>query len=173
MFCWIDYENLLYFSDKMKEELDLSLLEQWMKDVGLVILNMDDWLLVQRGSFDFNLEGEPHHSLQLLINHPCAGLSGDFHQIVSNMIYCFKALLHCICIGQHLATVLELWGGAECWGSAAEEADRWRRVIESGSMIGQEITRLWTALRLEATQAALWLDAEVPKALACETVGIG
>ena len=68
MFCWIDYENLLYFSDKMKEELDLSLLEQWMKDVGLVILNMDDWLLVQRGSFDFNLEGEPHHSLQLLIN---------------------------------------------------------------------------------------------------------
>ena len=67
----------------------------------------------------------------------------------------------------------ELWGGAECWGSAAEEADRWRRVIESGSVIGQEINRLWAALRLEATQAALWLDAEVPKALACETVGIG
>ena len=34
-------------------------------------------------------------------------------------------------------------------------------------MIGQEITRAVT-LRLEATQAARWLDTQVPKALACE-----
>ena len=52
----------------MKEELDLPILEKWMEDLGLVILKMDDWLLVQRASFDFYLEGEPHNSLQLLIN---------------------------------------------------------------------------------------------------------
>ena len=40
-------------------------------------------------------------------------------------------------------------------------------------MIGQEITRLWAALRLEATQAAHWLDTEVPNALACEVSEIG
>ena len=33
----------------------------------------------------------------------------------------------------------ELWGGAECWGSAAEEADRWRRSIDSGSVISVSI----------------------------------
>ena len=67
----------------------------------------------------------------------------------------------------------ELWGGAVCWGSADNSADRWRRAIASGSQIGQEIIRLWAALRLEATQAAQWLDTEVPKALACEVSGIG
>ena len=32
-------------------------------------------------------------------------------------------------------------------------------------MIGQELTWLWVTLRLESTQAAQWLDAEVSKAL--------
>ena len=40
-------------------------------------------------------------------------------------------------------------------------------------MTGQELTWLWAALRLESTQAAQWLDAEVPKALACEVSKVG
>ena len=52
----------------MKEELELSPLEQWMEDLGLIILKIDDWMLVQRGSFDFYIDGEPHHSLHMLIN---------------------------------------------------------------------------------------------------------
>ena len=39
-----------------------------MEDLGLVVLMIDDWMLVQRGSFDFYLDGEPHHSLHMLIN---------------------------------------------------------------------------------------------------------
>ena len=61
----------------------------------------------------------------------------------------------------------------ECWGSAADSADRWRQAIASGSVISQEITRLWAALQLEATHAALLLDTEVAKALVRKVAGIG
>ena len=52
----------------MEKLLDLDLLENWLEDQELVIVKINGWMLLQRGSFDFHLEGEPHHSIQLLIN---------------------------------------------------------------------------------------------------------
>ena len=52
----------------MEQELDFELLEKWLEDLDILILKMNGWMLLQRSSFDLLLEGEPHHSIQLLIN---------------------------------------------------------------------------------------------------------
>ena len=64
-------------------------------------------------------------------------------------------------------------GGLECWGEEALPEGRWRVLLESGNIDGQELNRVWAALKTEASQAAHWLDRELEGTLAQEVESVG
>ena len=48
-----------------EEELDVASVASSM---GLAVVSVDAWMVVQRASFDLSLESEPYHAMQLMVN---------------------------------------------------------------------------------------------------------
>ena len=66
-------------------------------------------------------------------------------------------------------------GGEECFGEAAAHTGegRWRHLLEHGGRLGEELRATWDELRLEAGQAATWLEEELEDVLSVEAESIG
>ena len=43
------------------EELDVATVAS---EIGLAVVSVDAWMVVQRASFDLSLESEPYHAMQ-------------------------------------------------------------------------------------------------------------
>jgi hypothetical protein len=76
-------------------------------------------------------------------------------------------------LGEVFSALAKLWGGAECWGEAADHKDRWRLALALDSIVGREVQEVWERLQVQATQAANYLGEEMPKLLAVPVQGIG
>ena len=76
-------------------------------------------------------------------------------------------------LGDICPLLAESWGGPECFGEAANPAERWRVLLSSGCSEGAEVRRVWERLQREATASAAWLGEEVPSVLTVPVEGIG
>ena len=61
-------------------------------------------------------------------------------------------------------------GGEESFGEAAAVSGvgRWSHMLQNGGRLGEEVRRSWEELKLEATQAATWLEDELEGVLVSE-----
>ena len=52
-------------------------------------------------------------------------------------------------------------GGQDCFGEDTDSNGRWRVLIASQSRVGREFQASWSAMQIEAQEAADWLDSEI------------
>ena len=64
-------------------------------------------------------------------------------------------------------------GGEECFGEEAAGDQRWRVMLESGSREGEELRRVWQALKVEEQQAAVWLGRDAQESLSVQVESVG
>ena len=64
-------------------------------------------------------------------------------------------------------------GGEECFGEDAAGDRRWRVMLESGSREGEELRRVWQALKAEEQQAAVWLGRDAQESLSVQVESVG
>ena len=64
-------------------------------------------------------------------------------------------------------------GGEECFGEEAADNQRWRVMLESGSREGEELRRVWQALKVEEQQAAVWLGRDAQESLSVQVESVG
>ena len=58
-------EHLATEEEAAGEAMDVASVASAM---GLAVVSVDGWMVVQRASFDLSLESEPYHAMQLMVN---------------------------------------------------------------------------------------------------------
>jgi len=58
-------EQVATEEEGLGEELDVATVAS---EMGLAVVSVDAWMVVQRASFDLSLESEPYHAMQLMVN---------------------------------------------------------------------------------------------------------
>ena len=76
-------------------------------------------------------------------------------------------------LGKICPQLEDVWGGEDCWGEAASNDDRWRKVLDSGCREGRELRRSWLTMMTEAEQCATYLGEEVPEVMRQRLIGLG
>ena len=67
----------------------------------------------------------------------------------------------------------DVFGGRESWGEEAPVESRWRVMLQSGCLEGQEMRRVWTRLVGQASEAAVWVGREVEEVFTGSLEGVG
>ena len=48
-------------------KMDLVKLSKIIRDCALQLITVEDWILIQRSSFDLHIDDQPYHSIQVRI----------------------------------------------------------------------------------------------------------